>query len=182
MNTKPGIGYHAPVQLMSQKSIIGKYVGLVVSLLTILLFVYSKQYILLIWSFFLAGFILEQLYRLWKVKKTLADQQDALTDYVHTAIFYGSIENENITFKMSDLSIKNLCSFDSINHADELLRTIIVCKSGQIYMRIRLIYREKIYAQVRQIPAEVATDLWVASQKAKALAEGRNSPFNDDID
>lgn len=180
MNNAPGIGYHVPVHLMSDKAKFGKYVCLAVSLLTTVLFIMSKQYILLIWSFFIAGFISQDLYRLRKVSKTLETQEQSLSDYLDKALFHGSIQNENITFRMSDKGIKNLCSFDTINHADELLRTVIVCKDSEVYMRIRLIVREKIYAQVRQIPSEVATDLWVASQEARAAAQGLPSPFSDE--
>lgn len=179
MNNAPGIGYHVPVRLMSDKAKIGKCVCLLVSLLTAVLFIMSKQYILLIWSFFIAAFISQDLYRFRKVSKTLVTQEQSLSEYLEKALFYGSIQNENITFRMSDKGIKNLCSFDSINHADELLRTVIVCKDAEVYLRIRLIVREKIYAQVRQIPVDVATDMWVASQEARATAQGMQSPFND---
>lgn len=179
MNSTPGIGYHSPVHLMSDKVKFGKYVGLLVSLLTTVLFIMSKQYILLIWSFGIAAFISQDLYRLRKVSKNLEAQEQALTNYLDKALFHGSAQNENITFKMTDNGIKNLCSYDTINHADELLRTVIVCKDAEVYMRIRLIAREKIYAQVRQIPVDVATDMWVASQEARAVSLGLPSPFTD---
>lgn len=182
MNNTPGIGYHVPVHLMSPKVKFGKYVGLLVSLLTVILFIMSKQYILLIWSFFIAGFISQDLYRLRKVSKNLAAQELSLSDYLSKALFYGSAQNENITFKMTDKGIKNLCSYDTINHADELLRTVIVCKDEEIYMRVRLIVREKIYAQVRQIPVDVAVDMWVASEEARAVAMGLPSPFANEDD
>lgn len=180
MNNTPGIGYHVPVHLMSEKVKVGKYIGLLISLLTTALFIMSKQYILLLWSFFIAGFISQDLYRVRKVSKNLSEQEASLSEYIEKALFYGSAQNENITFKMADKGIKNLCSYDTINHADELLRTVIICKDGDIFLRIRLIVREKIYAQVRQIPEEVATDMWVASQEARAVALGLPSPFATD--
>lgn len=179
MNNTPGIGHHIPVTLMSDKVKFGKYIALVISLLTTVLFIMSKQYILLIWSFGIGAFISQDLYRLRKVSKNLESQEQALTTYLEKALFNGSAQSENITFKMSDKGIKNLCSYDTINHADELLRTVIVCKDTEVYMRIRLIAREKIYAQVRQIPVDVATDMWVASQEARAVALGLPSPFSD---
>lgn len=178
MRSAPGIGYHSAVQLMSKKAKYGKYICIFVALLAGALFIMSKQYILLVWSLFILGYIGLDLYRANKITKTLAEHEMALTDYLNKAMFPVSVQNENFTFKMSDKGIKNLCSFDSINHADELLRTVIVCKDEEIYMRIRLICREKIYAQVRQIPMEVAVDLWTTSQEEKAFAEGKASPFD----
>lgn len=180
MDNTPGIGYHIPVHLMSSKVKFGKYVGLLISLLTVVLFIMSKQYVLLIWSFCIAAFISQDLYRLRKVSKNLGAQEASLTEYLSKALFYGSVQNENITFRLSDKGIKTLCSYDTINHADELLRTVIVSKDTEVYMRIRLIVREKIYAQVRQIPTDVATDVWVASEEARAVAMGRPSPFGSE--
>jgi hypothetical protein len=180
MNNTPGIGYHVPVYLMSDRVRFGKYVGLAISLLTTILFILSKQYVLLIWSFFIAGFISQDLFRAYKVGKNLAQQEQAVATYLEKATFSVTVNDQKIDFKLADDGVKNLCSFDTINHADELLRSVIICKDSELYIRIKVIVRDKIYTQVRSIPVAVATDMWVAAEEARAVALGQPSPFYEE--
>lgn len=177
MKLVPGIGYHAPVTLMSRKVAFGKYMGFVFSCLMAILGILSRQYILLIWSCCIGIYIGVDLKHELKIKKTLKTQENAIDDYVNTTVINAIVDSDEVSFKMGDGHVKKICSFDAISHSDELLRTYIVCIDDEFYLRVRLVSREKIHVQARHIPDVVAADLWENSQRAKALAEGLESPF-----
>jgi hypothetical protein len=177
MKLVPGIGYHSPVTLMSKKIAFGKYMGLLFSLLMATLGLLSGQYILLIWSLCIGAYLGVDLKHELTIKKTLKKQEDALTDYVHNTVIQATVDSDEISFKMGDPEVKYICSFDTISHADELLRTYIFCYDDEYFLRVRLVSRDKIHVQVRHIPDMVAADLWEASQEARALEEGLLSPF-----
>jgi uncharacterized membrane protein len=177
MKLVPGIGYHSPVTLMSRKVALGKYMGLAFSVLMAILGFMSKQYILLIWSCCIGIYIGYDLRHEITIQKTLKKQEDAIDEYVRTTVITSFVDSDEITFKIGDENIKKVCSFDAISHADELLRTYIVCIDDEFYLRVRLISRDKIHVQARHIPDVVAADLWETSQRKRAESEGLEAPF-----
>lgn len=177
MKLVPGWGYHAPVTLMSRKVAFGKYMGFVFSVLMALLGLFSKQYILLIWSCCIGIYIAFDLKHEITIQKTLKKQEDAIDAYVKTTVITTLIDSDEVSFRIGDDNVKTVCSFDAISHADELLRTYIVCIDEEFYLRVRLVSRDKIHVQARHIPDVVAADLWETSQRKRAEAEGLEAPF-----
>lgn len=180
MKTKPGIGYHKPVSIPSDGVVAGKYVILAIALLSAALFIFSHQYIMIIWSILLGGFGCYEIYRIRKIKNRLSTQLSKISDYARSSRFTGKVDDEKISFSLDDENIDLLCSSDAINYADELIRTLVIMRDKSKYYRIRIVFRDKIYQQLREIPQEVATDMWTISQEDRAKALGIASPFEFD--
>ncbi len=170
------IGYHQQAKI-PQKVDLRKFLVLIVAVLASLLFFFSGQYLMIIWGVCIGSYIVYDIYRTAKISNNLTEHEEKISQYARISTFNCVIEGEKCSFKIGDKGNKVLCSSDIISENDELIRTIVLAMPEEIYVRIRLILREKVYSQVRQIPTEVAVDLWSISQEARARSLGLESPF-----